>query len=113
MRVVVHDYFGHAFPAHLARELARRGHEVLHLHCSSFVAGKGRLERGEGDPATLEFGSVDLGRPFAKYDVIRRVGHERKTARELAQRVRDFRPDGVLSIGPLIVQRELLRASHG
>jgi glycosyltransferase involved in cell wall biosynthesis len=113
VRVVVHDYFGHAFPAQLARELAGRGHHVLHLHCSSFVTGKGRLEPGDTDPATLEFGSVDLGRPFAKYDVIRRVGHERKTARELAQRVRDFRPDGVLSIGPLIVQRELLRASHG
>ena len=113
MRVVVHDYFGHAFPAQLARELAGRGHEVLHLHCRSFVAGKGRLESGETDPATLEFGSVDLGRPFAKYDVIRRMRHERKTARELARRVRDYRPDGVLSIGPLIVQRELLRESHG
>lgn len=113
MRVVVHDYFGHAFPAQLARELARRGHEILHLHCSSFVTGKGRLERGEADPASLEFGSVELGRPFAKYDVIRRVGHERKTAGELARRVRDFRPDVILSIGPLIVQRELLRASHG
>jgi colanic acid biosynthesis glycosyl transferase WcaI len=113
VRVVVHDYFGHAFPAQLARSLARRGHEVLHLHCSSFVTGKGRLAPGKTDPANLEFGSVDLGRPFAKYDVIRRVGHERKTARELAQRVRDFRPDGVLSIGPLIVQRELLRTSHG
>lgn len=112
MRVVVHDYFGHAFPAQLARELARRGHDVLHLHCSSFVAGKGRLERGEGDPVTLEFGSVDLGRPFAKYDVIRRVRHEGKTARELARRVRGFGPDAVLSIGPLIVQRELLLASH-
>ena len=113
MRVVVHDYFGHAFPAQLARELAGRGHEVLHLHCSSFVAGKGRLEHSDTDPPGLEFGSVDLGRPFAKYDVARRVRHERKTARELAQRLRDFRPDAVLSIGPLIVQRELLRASHG
>jgi putative colanic acid biosynthesis glycosyltransferase WcaI len=113
VRVVVHDYFGHAFPAQLARALAGRGHEVLHLHCSSFVTGKGRLERADTDSATLEFGSVDLGRPFAKYSVIRRVGDERKTARELAKRVRDFGPDGVLSIGPLIVQRELLRTSHG
>jgi glycosyltransferase involved in cell wall biosynthesis len=56
---------------------------------------------------------VDLGRPFAKYDVMQRVRQERKTARELAERVRDFHPDGVLSIGPVIVQRELLRTSHG
>ena len=112
MRVVVHDYFGHAFPAQLARALAGRGHEVLHLHCSSFVGGKGRLERTDADPPGLRFAAVDLGQPFAKYNVLRRVGHERKTARALAQLLRGFRPDAVLSIAPLVVQRELLGASR-
>jgi glycosyltransferase involved in cell wall biosynthesis len=112
LRVLVHDYFGHAFPAQLARELAGRGHDVLHLHCSSFVGGKGRLERTDADPPRLDFGVVDLGQPFAKYDVVRRIADERKTARALAALLRDFRPDAVLSIAPLIVQRELLRASH-
>ena len=112
MRVVLSDYFGHAFPAQLARALAARGHDVLHLHCSSFVAGKGRLERSADDPPGLEFAAVDLGRPFAKYDVLRRVVHERKTARTLAERVREFRPDVVLSIAPLIVQQELLRGAR-
>jgi colanic acid biosynthesis glycosyl transferase WcaI len=112
VRVVVHDYFGHAFPAQLARTLAGRGHEVLHLHCRSFVTGKGRLERTPDDPAGLEFAAVALGRPFAKYDVARRVAHERQTGRALARRVRAFRPDAVLSIGPLLVQARLLRAAH-
>ena len=112
MRLVVHDYFGHAFPAQLARALARRGHEVLHLHCSSFVAGKGKLERTNADPPGLEFGAVDLGQPFAKYDVVRRVRQERKTAHALARRLREWRPDVVLSIAPLIVQDGLLCTSH-
>lgn len=112
MRIVVHDYFGHAFPAQLARALAGRGHQVLHLHCSSFVAGKGRLERAGADPSGLEFEAVSLGRPFAKYDVVRRVRDERMTARALAQRVRDFRPDTIVSIAPLVVQRKLQRASR-
>jgi colanic acid biosynthesis glycosyl transferase WcaI len=112
VRVVVHDYFGHAFPAQLARSLARGGHDVLHLHCSSFVAGKGRLTRTDDDPPGLEFAAVDLGQPFAKYDVLRRVVHERRTARGLAGLIRDFRPDAVLSIAPLIVQLELLRAAR-
>jgi colanic acid biosynthesis glycosyl transferase WcaI len=112
MRIVVHDYFGHAFPAQLARALAGSGHDVLHLHCSSFVAGKGRLERTDADPPGLEFGAVDLGRPFAKYDLLRRVRQERRTGEALARRLRDFRPDAVLSIGPLFVQAALLRASH-
>ena len=112
MRLVVHDYFGHAFPAQLARALAGRGHDLLHLHCSSFVAGKGRVERTALDPPGLEFAAVDLGQPFAKYDVVRRVGHEWRTARALTSRLRDCRPDVVLSTAPLIVQMELLRASH-
>jgi glycosyltransferase involved in cell wall biosynthesis len=112
VRVVVHDYFGHAFPAQLARSLAGRGHEVLHLHCSSFVTGKGQLTRTDGDPPGLEFAAVDLGREFAKYDVPRRVVHERKTARALARLLREFRPDAVLSIAPLVVQLELLRAAR-
>ena len=113
MRIVVHDYFGHAFPAQLARALAGSGHDVLHLHCRSFVAGKGLLERTDADPPGLEFGAVDLGRPFAKYDLLRRVRQERRTGEALARRLRDFRPDAVLSIGPLFVQAALLRASHG
>ena len=113
MRVVVHDYFGHAFPAQLARALAGRGHDVLHLHCSSFVTGKGRLERTEADPPGLQFGAVDLGQPFAKYELLRRIAHERKAASALARLLREFRPDAVLSIAPLIVQLRLRRASRG
>jgi glycosyltransferase involved in cell wall biosynthesis len=113
MRIVVHDYVGYAFPAQLARALARRGHDVLFLHCSSFVAGKGLVEPREDDPATLVFDSVSLERSFAKYDVRRRIADERETGSELARRVAVFRADVVLSSdAPLIVQRALLKATH-
>jgi len=113
MRVVVHDYVGYAFPAQLARVLARRGHDVLFLHCASFVAGKGGVEPREDDPPTLELGSVSVTGSFAKYDVRKRIAHERETGRELARRVARFRPDVVLSSNaPLIVQRALLRTAH-
>jgi colanic acid biosynthesis glycosyl transferase WcaI len=113
VRIVVHDYVGYAFPAQLARALAGRGHDVLHLHCRDFVAGKGRLERGEDDPAGLVFESVGLGEEFAKYDIPRRLWHERATGRELAGKVAAFRPDAVLSSNaPLFVQRALLRAAR-
>src|SRR5256885_5873801 len=113
MRIVVHDYVGYAFPAQLARALARRGHDVLFLHCSSFTAGKGLVDPTEGDPATLSFDSVRVAGSFAKYDVRRRIAHERETGRELAQRVAAFRADVVLSSNaPLIVQRALLQTAH-
>jgi putative colanic acid biosynthesis glycosyltransferase WcaI len=104
MRIVVHDYAGHAFPAQLARSLAGRGHDVLHLQLASFVSGKGRVEREADDPPGLEFDRVDLGGEFAKYDVRRRIIHERHIGRELTARIGAFRPDVVLSNAPLLVQ---------
>ena len=50
MRIIVHDYVGHPFQVQLSRELARRGHEVLHLYCSSFVTPRGELTRRDDDP---------------------------------------------------------------
>ena len=112
MRLVVSDYAGHAFPAQLARELAARGHEVLHLQCASFVSGKGRVERAPDDPPGLAFDAVVLEAGFAKYDVRRRIAHERELGRRLAERVAAFRPDAVLSNAPLLVQAVLQRRTR-
>jgi glycosyltransferase involved in cell wall biosynthesis len=113
VRIVVHDYVGYAFPAQLARALASRGHDVLFLHCASFTAGKGSVERRQGDPPRLAFDSVAVAGAFAKYDVRRRLAHERSTGRELAERITAFRPDVVLSSNsPLVVQHAVQRAAH-
>lgn len=113
MRIVVHDYVGYAFPAQLARALAGRGHDVLHLHCRSFVAGKGNLARVDGDSPGLAFDSVAVEGEFAKYDIPRRIAHERATGRELAEKIAAFGPGVVLSANtPLLVQRALLSATH-
>ena len=112
MRVVVHDYAGHAFPAQLARSLASRGHAVLHLQLASFVSGKGRVEKEPADPPGLEFDRVDLGGEFAKYDVRRRIAHERRIGSELTARIEAFRPDVVLSNAPLLVQARVQRAAR-
>jgi colanic acid biosynthesis glycosyl transferase WcaI len=112
MRIVVHDYAGHAFPAQLARSLARREHDVLHLQLASFVSGKGRVQREPDDPPGLEFESVDLGGEFAKYDVRRRIVHERRIGRELTTRISAFRPDVVLSNAPLLVQARVQSAAR-
>jgi putative colanic acid biosynthesis glycosyltransferase WcaI len=112
MRVVIHDYAGHAFPAQLARALAGRGHDVLHLQVASFVSGKGRVAREPDDPPGLEFEGVDLGGEFAKYDVRRRIVHEWRIGRDLTTRVTAFRPDVVLSNAPLLVQARVQAAAR-
>jgi glycosyltransferase involved in cell wall biosynthesis len=114
MRVVVHDYVGHPFQAQLARALAARGHDVLHLHCASFVTGKGRVEHGAKDPPGLDFGVVTLKGEFAKYDVPRRLVHEVRSGRDLISRLAGFQPDVVLSSNaPLVVQALLRRWCRG
>jgi putative colanic acid biosynthesis glycosyltransferase WcaI len=108
LRVVVHDFSGFPFPVQLSRELARRGHRTLHLHCPSYRAGKGDLERREDDPPGLEIEAVSLDRPFDKYSA-RRILQERAYGRRLLRRVEEERPSVVLSGNtPLLAQDVLI-----
>jgi len=109
VRIVVHDYSGFPFPVQLSRELARRGHHVLHLHCPSYRAGKGALELRDGDPHTLQIDAVSLDEPFDKYSPGRRILQERKYGRRLLRRIEDEQPDVVISGNtPLLAQNVLI-----
>src|SRR5215210_6491026 len=110
LRLVVHDYAGHPFQVQLSRELARRGHGVLHLHCPSYRSGKGAVERVPGDPRELRIDAVSLDATFEKYSPARRISQELVYARRLAAKVRAERPDVVVSSNtPLFAQSMLLR----
>lgn len=41
MRLLVHDYSGHPHQVQLSRELAKRGHEVLHLYAGFLQTPRG------------------------------------------------------------------------
>ena len=109
LRIVVHDYSGHPFQVQLSRELARRGHRVLHLHSPSYRSGKGALDRLPDDPDTLAIEPVDLGRTFDKYSPARRLLQERAYGRQLVERLQREPADVVLSGNtPLFAQSLLL-----
>jgi colanic acid biosynthesis glycosyl transferase WcaI len=111
VRIAVHDHSGHAFQAALSRELARRGHDVLHVHNAAFVTGKGRVDRQADDPATFTAEAISLGEDFPKYSPVARVRHEHQYAGRLVDRLRRFEPDVVLSSNtPLVAQRRLWSA---
>jgi colanic acid biosynthesis glycosyl transferase WcaI len=96
VRIAVCDNSGHPFQVQLTRELARRGHDALHLHFSEFQSPKGRLKVESGDPKTLAIEGVSLGVPFAKYSFIKRRTQERKIGRKIADRIEAFTPEVVL-----------------
>lgn len=96
MRLVLHDYSGHPFQVQLARELARRGHDVRHLFSAAVQTPRGALERRTGDAAGFSVAPIDPGEPLPKYSYVRRFAHERRYGGMLRKAIADFRPDVVL-----------------
>ncbi|MFF5534530.1 glycosyltransferase family 4 protein [Streptomyces cinerochromogenes] len=93
MRILVHDYSGHPFQAQLSRELARRGHEVVHSTCTAYVSGKGDLA---SDVSGLRFATIGDGVRLRKEAYVRRLGQETRLGLELARQVRREKPDVAL-----------------
>ena len=72
----LHDYSGHPFQAQLSRNLAARGHDVLHGYSAQYVTGHGLLTAGADDPATLRFAPLAASRPMVKYSPVGRARFE-------------------------------------
>ncbi len=104
MRILLHDFSGHPFQSQLSRGLAARGHEVLHIECSSYPSGKGSFDgsRGDGQPT---FASISLGRPFERYHPLRRLVDELRYSIKFIAACRRFGPDIVISCNdPLLAK---------
>ena len=81
--------------------------DVLHLHCGSFRTGKGAVD--DADDARLRVEGITLSREFAKYSPWTRFRQEREYGLKASARIREFRPDVVLSANtPLFAQKRLL-----
>ena len=87
MRLVLHDYSGHAFLVQLARQLARDGNDVLYLHFPGFQTPKGALLRRPDDPPSLEIRGLSLPEAFAKYSYVKRLSQEFAYGRRLARAI--------------------------
>lgn len=97
MRAIVHDYSGHPFQVQLSRALARRGHQVLHVHCSSYETGKGAVASQPEDPPTFAVEAIDMGRRFDRYSIVSRFRQELYYGGAFASRARAYGPDVILS----------------
>jgi len=92
----------------MSRELARRGHEVLHLYAGSIETPRGELVKTPRDAPTFEVEGIFL-KKFQKHTYVRRQLQEIQYGRLLAERVAKFKPDVVLSGNtPLFPQGRLL-----
>lgn len=107
--IALHDFSGHPFQADLARRLAARGHRVLHLSSAEYVGGKGRLQREPGDPDTLSFDRIGVGRPFSKYVPADRIRWELAYGRATRERLAGW-PGVVITCNvPLLAMSAFVR----
>lgn len=99
MKILIHDYAGHPFPVGLSRELARRGHRVLHAYASSLLTPRGTLVRQEDDPEGLGFAQVKMNENYRrdKYSFLKRRRYEVAYGREAQKLIRGWEPELVLS----------------
>lgn len=109
MRIVVHDYSGHAFPVQLSRSLAARGHQVLHLHSASFTTPQGPLKKRDDDPAGFQPEPIVLPEQVDKSNNFKRRKADIDHGNRVVERLKTFKPEVVLSGNtPLDAQRLIL-----
>jgi colanic acid biosynthesis glycosyl transferase WcaI len=80
MRLHVHDFSGHPFQVQLSRNLAARGHDVVHGYSSQYVTGRGRLSVTPSDPSSLRIEGIAAAVPMIKYAPLGRARFERAYA---------------------------------
>lgn len=109
-RVLVHDMPGYVFIRDLAGALARAGHDVTFVTCSSFATPN---EQSRSEAVGASTVVVGLAGAFPKYDPVRRLRAEVEYGRRLVDVVRDVRPDVVFSSnGPLLTQAVIERGTR-
>lgn len=114
MRLLIHDYAGHPFQIQLSRELARRGHTVLHAFAGELQTPRGELTRRADDPAGFSVQEVAMDPDYAKhkYSFRRRRSMEIAYGRRLAALIADWKPEAVLSSNtPTETQQPALEAA--
>lgn len=95
MKVLVHDYSGHPFQVQLSRELARRGHDVVHSWCDAYTSGKGKLAADPGE--SIRFEPIARGGSVEKMQFVVRLFQELRFGLELARQIGRTRPNVVMA----------------
>jgi colanic acid biosynthesis glycosyl transferase WcaI len=99
MRLLIHDYAGHPFQVQLSRELARRGHLVVHAYAGGLLTPRGSLVKKVDDPGTFELEEIPMDPNYRrdKYRFVRRRRMEVEYGHKLAALVQKRKPEMVIS----------------
>lgn len=98
MRFLVNDFSGHPFQITLSRELARRGHDVLHVYFADNVSTpKGNTEAGKPSSGNFAIEGLHVSVKFSKHSVRTRRTADVEYGKAVAEKILTFKPDIVIS----------------
>lgn len=99
MKILIHDYAGHAFPVHLSRHLAKRGHTVTHAFAGGLITPRGFLSVGPDDPIGFTVKELAMSAAYRKnkYNFIKRRHYEAVYGDDLGAFIRELEPDVIVS----------------
>jgi glycosyltransferase involved in cell wall biosynthesis len=109
MRVCVHDFVGHPFQVQLSRNLALRGHEVLHVYSRSMLTPQASLEPSPDDAPSFAVSGLSLSAPMKKYSPLARRRQDIEHGGMTVEEIRKFRPEAVLSANTPLDAQTLLQ----
>ncbi|MGB7267127.1 MAG: glycosyltransferase family 4 protein [Terracidiphilus sp.] len=113
MRILVNDFGGAAYESELSRELARRGHCVLHVFfADNHSTPKGEIRAGNGDSSNFTIEGLHVPMKFSKHSIRTRRKADIAYGKAVAGKVVSFKPDVVISANmPLDAQDILQRTA--
>jgi len=97
MKIAIHDFAGHAFTLDLARELARRGHQIDYVYFEGWLGSQGHLYLRPDDPPGLRLVGKSIGQPFVKYSFVKRWYQEQEYGLAVRRYLEQERPEVVIS----------------
>jgi glycosyltransferase involved in cell wall biosynthesis len=109
VRVHIQDFCGHPFQVQMARELAARGHDVLHTYATQYVTGRGNLDVTDDDPPNLRIEGVTAGVEMKKYSPVGRMRFEMSYAKAMQEKVKSFPADVVVLCNEPLFAATVLR----
>ena len=114
MRILVNDFCGAAYEIDLSRELARRGHRVLHVFfADNLTTPKGQTTSAGSDPSNFVIEGLHISLPFSKHSIRTRRKADMAYGKAVAAKLAAFKPDVVISANmPLDAQVILLKEAR-
>lgn len=99
MKILVHDYAGHPFQVQLSRELAHRGHDVLHAYAGGLQTPRGDLKKRVSDRSNFEVREVPMSPDYAqfKYSFLKRRSMEVDYGQQMRKLIEEWKPEVVVS----------------